>query len=858
MSERTGTTVAERNVAALEAELAELRERHARDARAYEALSRRVGELEDALGRAQEAAARHERIAAEQQREALRAASLLGQVLRSRSWRITAPLREGIEPLKRFLGRLRGGAAAAPEQGDAGLAPGPRHRAVLLVSGCPGDARRYRCDHARERLEGLGLTADVVLYGEAELAPRVPSYALFVLHRVPYGPDVEDFLHAAKRAGKPVLFDTDDWVFDLAATEHVAALAEMSADEPALYRDGLTRYRATLARCDGALVSTEPLRARALELLENVQVVPNVASRTMVELSRRARERRALLRHAAATADARGDDAAAAAGRAVVLAYLSGTPTHRRDFAQAVPALAHVLDTHPEASLLLVGHIAVPDELARFAARIAHRPLVPWQELPGILAGVDVNLAPLETGNAFTECKSSIKFLEAALVGVPTVATPLPDFRRVIDAGRNGLLATADDEWRRALDALLGAPSLRGAIGEAALADAEGAQTTARGGEAYLEKLRTAARLARPDGPLTINWIVRAPIAGTGGGYWTIFRLANALGRAGHRVRVYVEPVAHLEGRTRAEIEHFCGDAFGPLSVEIAVGHDAIAPADVSIATNWPTAYTVARLPGSPSKLYFIQDFEPDFYAPEDPLHAQAEDTYALPLGHVTIGRSLARRMGETTGRACASIDFAIDADVFHVTVPPEARPGPVRVLFFARPSLPRRGYGIGLAALRRLKRERPDVRIAFFGSTDAELGPVDFSIENLGVLTHAELAREMNESHVLLCFSLSANISWVPFQGMACGCAVVDADVPGVREMVENGRTCALAPPEADAVADVLRGLVDDGARRTALATAAADAMRARTFAASEAQFAALLRERCLVPLGRDDGTRS
>ncbi|MBM4244612.1 MAG: hypothetical protein FJ148_12455, partial [Deltaproteobacteria bacterium] len=115
--------MAERNVAALEAELAELRERHARDARAYEALSRRVGELEDALGRAQEAAARHERIAAEQQREALRAASLLGQVLRSRSWRITAPLREGIEPLKRFLGRLRGGAAAAPEQGDAGLAP---------------------------------------------------------------------------------------------------------------------------------------------------------------------------------------------------------------------------------------------------------------------------------------------------------------------------------------------------------------------------------------------------------------------------------------------------------------------------------------------------------------------------------------------------------------------------------------------------------------------------------------------------------------------------------------------------------------------------------------------------------------
>ena len=146
-------------------------------------------------------------------------------------------------------------------------------------------------------------------------------------------------------------------------------------------------------------------------------------------------------------------------------------------------------------------------------------------------------------------------------------------------------------------------------------------------------------------------------------------------------------------------------------------------------------------------------------------------------------------------------------------------------------------------------------MRVACFGASDAELGEHGLPLDNLGVLSHAELAREMNASQVLLCFSLSANISWVPLQGMACGCAVVEADVPGVREMVDDGRTCLLAAPEPDAVAARLLELVADDALRLGIATAAADAMRERSFASSAEQFEAILRERCFARLDRDDG---
>ena len=123
---------------------------------------------------------------------------------------------------------------------------------------------------------------------------------------------------------------------------------------------------------------------------------------------------------------------------------------------------------------------------------------------------------------------------------------------------------------------------------------------------------------------------------------------------------------------------------------------------------------------------------------------------------------------------------------------------------------------------------------------------------ENLGVLSHEALARAMNDAHVLLCFSLSANISWVPLQGMACGCAVVDADVPGVREMIADGQTCRLAAPDPASVAAALLSLVDDAAARERIARAAAAEMQRGGWDASARQFERILTEHCFVRLDR------
>lgn len=60
--------------------------------------------------------------------------------------------------------------------------------------------------------------------------------------------------------------------------------------------------------------------------------------------------------------------------------------------------------------------------------------------------GLILNIAPLEI-NRFCEAKSELKYFEAALVRVPTVASPTQPFKNAIQHGVNGFLAGDSADW---------------------------------------------------------------------------------------------------------------------------------------------------------------------------------------------------------------------------------------------------------------------------------------------------------------------------------------------------------------------------------------------------------------------------
>jgi glycosyltransferase involved in cell wall biosynthesis len=467
-----------------------------------------------------------------------------------------APPRTLRDRLARSVARRIASAGSRPRRVRTEPRQPTGHKAVLLVHEQPAASTRYRCEHAGEQLELLGITFDIAQSDELQLARASEHYEFFVLHRVKWSRDVAALVKRAASLGKPVVFETDDLIIEPGASEHFAFLDNEGEHQREAWHTQLRLYREALLACDRAIVSTEPLRGHALRHCRKAEVAFNVVSREMVQ--------------AAAVAH-RGTPSRDHGTSDVRIAYFSGTRTHSRDFLQAADAIVWALKTYPHVGFLLVGKLDLDDRFGAFGDRVVTVPKRPWQELPELMSTVDINLAPLEPDNPFTECKSCVKFLEAALLGVPTVASPRPDFERVITHGRNGLLAESPAEWQDAIRQLIESPHLRHELGQHAYDEVRRNHTTSAHARRFRGVMRSVGKdIGRP--PLAVNWLVPATQMSEGGA--TRLALGALLAERGHDVRFHV---AGDDYRAFAE-------ALGSVGMEVRPGR--LESADVTVATD--------------------------------------------------------------------------------------------------------------------------------------------------------------------------------------------------------------------------------------------------------------------------------
>lgn len=333
---------------------------------------------------------------------------------------------------------------------------------------------------------------------------------------------------------------------------------------------------------------------------------------------------------------------------------------------------------------------------------------------------------------------------------------------------------------------------------------------------AQLDRWRTG-----PAAPVrTVQWLIPAFDHAPYGGIHTILRLADGFARRhGAECRFHVFDAA--AGEEEAVARRIAA-AFPALAGARVSGPGALAslpPCDAAIATFWPTAYLLARMPEARSRFLLIQDRESAFY-PAGAAAALAEQTLRLGFPTIVNSPALAGFGGDDAHVFTPSVDPAL----FHP--PHEPRPeAPVRVVLYARPAAMRNAFGLGVAALTRVKQrygDRVDLVAAGEAWEPAELGIPDGVVRNAGLLPDLPAVAALYRSaHVGLFFMVTPHTSYQPLELMACGAACVSNENPATAWLLEHDDTALLAAPLPSLVADQVGRLVEDRGLRERLAAA-------------------------------------
>lgn len=348
-----------------------------------------------------------------------------------------------------------------PERLDIGVLSGCTYIRGLLPLSHPAAGREVEVTLASAE-EALGLKAD-----------------LFVTQRyaVSGQSEARSLLAHARNTGTPLLYDLDDDLVGL-PEDH---------PEAARLRPRVAGITALLAGASRVHVSTSQLAERIAPLVPGgrtaIDIVPNGLHEGLWSLS----AEDGVSARAAALA------AAGVQSGPVRLLYM-GTATHGADLDFILPALSRLHESFGDRIAIELVGVVGPGDLPPFVTRVdvprraglSYPAFVAWLTDRQRRDPWSIGLAPL-VDTQFNRCKSPIKMLDYAALGLATVASDMPAYNSGGEAAlaqplsldgveAGGFLAADEAQWFNAIARLIRRPDLRLAMA------ARGRQTLLREG----------------------------------------------------------------------------------------------------------------------------------------------------------------------------------------------------------------------------------------------------------------------------------------------------------------------------------------------------------------------------------------
>lgn len=259
------------------------------------------------------------------------------------------------------------------------------------------------------------------------------------------GPSQVWFNVAVRKERPRMVYEVDDdlWNIDI-SNEGAFKWFIKGIDDTGNYHDVHANLRRNISVADYVTCTTEPL-AKILRLYnDNVHIIPNYIPRWLTEWERPRRE-------------------------SLTIGW-PASGTHNMDWAYEGPHISRYLKRSGTHFRFIGADVhTARQQLGINLPNVSGQPWAQnvedyWKSLD-----LDIMVIPLKP-HVFNQSKSSIKFLEAAALGIPVVASDVGPYSRDIEHGKTGFLVRQSHEWARYLRDLVNDEAMREEIGNNAKA----------------------------------------------------------------------------------------------------------------------------------------------------------------------------------------------------------------------------------------------------------------------------------------------------------------------------------------------------------------------------------------------------
>ena len=257
---------------------------------------------------------------------------------------------------------------------------------------------------------------------------------------------------------------------------------------------------------------------------------------------------------------------------------------------------------------------------------------------------------------------------------------------------------------------------------------------------------------------------------------------------------------------------------------------DAVAGADVAVATEYPSVELLARLARERPEIvcaYYVQDYEPLFAEPRSSRSDRALLSYRAIPDQILFAKThwLRNVVSELHGLHVAKVRPSLDRGLFHASGRQQAD-GVLRVAAMIRPRTPRRRPTATLASLAAIVGALGEAtEIVTFGAemhAFAEMqGSAVAGLDHLGLLDRREVAALMRRCDVFIDASAYQAFGRTGLEAMACGAVPVLPALGGVHEYaVHDENAIILADGGPEVIAEAVVGLALDRQRLDAMSS--------------------------------------